>query len=42
MQDLEEIISRINEIKREIQDLSDLRPGSLTKQCFTPEKASKI
>ena len=41
MKDSEEILNRINEIKKEIQDLGDLRPGSLTKQYGDPKNKKK-
>jgi len=41
MLDLEQIINRINEIKKEIQDLGDLRSGSLTKQYGDPKNQKR-
>ena len=37
MENSQEILNRIYEIKKEIQNLGDLRPGSLTKQYGDPK-----
>ncbi len=39
--ELDEIIIRINQIKNEIQNLSDLRPGSITQQYGDPKNKKK-
>jgi hypothetical protein len=37
-QNLEKIKARIDEIKRELQTIGEMRPGSLTKQYISPKE----